>query len=166
MPIQPIWPIFEVNGLDWQCCLAGISKTAPRILIFLIDMGADYSIKVKNIEIWVPAFFKHNNSSVATVRIFETITIIEPKLCLYFMWFGKKAGIEFRLGRKCTKLNSVHNSALNKCTVARRLDPHATAITSYYSLAPNSRLHCLLKLETKWGKRDFHIIACMPAPTL
>ena len=30
-------------------------------------MGVDYSFEVKNIEIWVPAFFKHNNSSVATV---------------------------------------------------------------------------------------------------
>ena len=30
-------------------------------------MGADYSFEVKNIEIWSPAFFKHNNSSVATV---------------------------------------------------------------------------------------------------
>jgi hypothetical protein len=40
---------------------------APRILIFSIAMGADYSFEVKNIEIWVPAFFKHNNSSVATV---------------------------------------------------------------------------------------------------
>lgn len=27
----PIWPNFEVNGLDWQCCLANSSKTAPRI---------------------------------------------------------------------------------------------------------------------------------------
>ena len=30
-------------------------------------MGADYSFEVKNIEIWVPAFFKHNNSYVATM---------------------------------------------------------------------------------------------------
>ena len=30
-------------------------------------MGADYSFEVKNIEICVPAFFKHNNSSVAAV---------------------------------------------------------------------------------------------------
>ena len=27
-------PIFEVNGLDWQCYLAGSSETAPRIFIF------------------------------------------------------------------------------------------------------------------------------------
>ena len=33
-------PFFEVNGLDWHCCLAGSSKTAPRILIFSIAMGA------------------------------------------------------------------------------------------------------------------------------
>ena len=39
----------------------------PRILIFSIAMGADYSFEVKIIEIWVPAFFKHNNSSLATV---------------------------------------------------------------------------------------------------
>ena len=28
------------NGLNWQCCLAGSSKTAPRILIFSMAMGA------------------------------------------------------------------------------------------------------------------------------
>ena len=68
MPIQPITPIFAINGLDWQCFLVGSSKTAPRILIFFsIAMGADYSFELKNIEIWVPAFFKHNNSSVVTV---------------------------------------------------------------------------------------------------
>jgi hypothetical protein len=49
-PIQPIWPIFVVNGLDWQCCLAGSSKTAPRILIFSIAMGADYSFEPNSIE--------------------------------------------------------------------------------------------------------------------
>jgi hypothetical protein len=40
-----------VNGLDWQCCLVGSSKTAPMILIFSIAMGADYSLEVKTIEI-------------------------------------------------------------------------------------------------------------------
>jgi hypothetical protein len=40
---------------------------APRILTFSIAMGADHSFEVKNIKILVPAFFKHNNSSVATV---------------------------------------------------------------------------------------------------
>ena len=35
-----------------QCCLAGSSKQVPRILIFSIAMGADYSFEVKNIEIW------------------------------------------------------------------------------------------------------------------
>ena len=24
VPIQPIWPIFAVNGLNWQRCFAGI----------------------------------------------------------------------------------------------------------------------------------------------
>ena len=42
-------------------------QNGPRILTFSIAMGADYSFEVKNIEIWVPAFFKHSNSSIATV---------------------------------------------------------------------------------------------------
>ena len=50
LPIQPIWPIFVVNGLDWQCSFAGSSKTAPRILIFSIVMSADYSFELNSIE--------------------------------------------------------------------------------------------------------------------
>ena len=38
---SPFGPIFEVNGLDWQCYLAGSFKTAPRISIFSIAMGAN-----------------------------------------------------------------------------------------------------------------------------
>ena len=64
---SPFTSEFGPNGLNWQCCLAGSSKTAPRILIFSIAIGANYSYEVKNSEIWAPAFFKHNNSSIATV---------------------------------------------------------------------------------------------------
>ena len=66
---SPFCPFFEVNGLDWQCYLAGSSKMAPRILIFLIAVGAAYSYEVKNSGIWAPAFFKHNNSFIATVAM-------------------------------------------------------------------------------------------------
>ena len=45
----------------------GSSKTAPRILIFSNAMVADYSLDMKNIYIWALAFFKHNNSFIATV---------------------------------------------------------------------------------------------------
>ena len=62
------YPIFEVNGLDWQCYLAVSSKTAVRILIISIAIGADYSYEVKNSEILALAFFKHNNSFIATVK--------------------------------------------------------------------------------------------------
>ena len=51
LPIQSIWPIYAVNGLDWQCCFAGSSKTAPRTLIFSIAMSADYSFELNFIEI-------------------------------------------------------------------------------------------------------------------
>jgi hypothetical protein len=48
---SPFGPIFEVSGLDWQCYLAGSSKMAPRILIFSIAIGANYSYELKNSEI-------------------------------------------------------------------------------------------------------------------
>ena len=37
-------------------------------------MGAENSFEVKNIEIGVPTFFKHNNSSVATMTSAMTVT--------------------------------------------------------------------------------------------
>ena len=55
------------NRLNWQCFLAGSSKTAPRILIFSIAMGADYSFYVKSIATYAPAFLRHNNSVLARV---------------------------------------------------------------------------------------------------
>ena len=48
---SPFGPIVEVDGQDWHYCLAGSSKIAPRILIFLIAIGADYSYEMKNSEI-------------------------------------------------------------------------------------------------------------------
>ena len=56
---SPFGPLYEVNGLDWQCYLAGGSKTAPMNLIFSITIDVNYSYEVKNSEIWAPAFFKH-----------------------------------------------------------------------------------------------------------
>ena len=67
---SPFGSISEVNGLDWQCYLGGSSKKAPRILIFFsIAIGADYSYEMKNSEVYAPAFFKHNNSFIATVNM-------------------------------------------------------------------------------------------------
>ena len=65
---SPFGPYFEVNGLDWQCYLAGGSKTATRILNFSIAMVADYLFDVKKIDIWAPTFFKHNNSFIDTMQ--------------------------------------------------------------------------------------------------
>jgi hypothetical protein len=45
---SPFGPFFEVNGLDWQCCLSDSSKMAPRILIFSIAIGANYSFDIKD----------------------------------------------------------------------------------------------------------------------
>ena len=49
----------------------------PRILIFSIAMVADYSFDVKNIDIWVPAFFKHINSFIGTVAGSSHIAMID-----------------------------------------------------------------------------------------
>ena len=54
MPIQPILPDTLVNGPNWQCRLAGSSKMVPRILIFSIALGAEYSVYVKSIATYVP----------------------------------------------------------------------------------------------------------------
>ena len=64
MKIQSIYLKTGPNWPNQQCCS---SKTAPRILIFSIAIGNDYSHEVKNSEIQAPAFFKHNNSFIATL---------------------------------------------------------------------------------------------------
>ena len=66
-PIQPIWPIFVVNRLNWQCCLAGSSKTALSILIFSMAMGADYSFELISIETYAPQFIGHNKLFLGSV---------------------------------------------------------------------------------------------------
>ena len=58
------------NGLNWQWCLAGSSKTAPRILIFSIAIGADYSFDIKSGFSIAPAFSLHNNFDIASVSNF------------------------------------------------------------------------------------------------
>jgi hypothetical protein len=56
-----------VNGLDCQCCLAGSSKTAPRIFIFSIVLGAEYLSYVKSIETHARTFLTLNILSIGTV---------------------------------------------------------------------------------------------------
>ena len=60
-------PNFEVNGLDWQCCLAGSSKRAPRIFIFSIVLGAENLSYVKSIETHARAFLPLNISAISSV---------------------------------------------------------------------------------------------------
>ena len=67
LPALPIWPNYELNGLDWQCCLAGSSKRAPRIFIFSIVLGAENLFFVKSIETHVRAFLPLNISAVGSV---------------------------------------------------------------------------------------------------
>ena len=68
LPIWPIWPNFEVIGLNWQCFLAGSSKTAPRIFIFSIVLGAECLSYLKSIETHARAFLTLIILSIGTVN--------------------------------------------------------------------------------------------------
>ena len=58
--------------------LAGSSKTAPRILIFSIALGADYSFYVKTLETQARAFFKVIIFSIGSVKGVPTVmTLID-----------------------------------------------------------------------------------------
>ena len=57
LPIQPIYLKIGPNWPNRQCCLAGSSKTAPRILIISIAMSANNSFYVKSIATYAPTFF-------------------------------------------------------------------------------------------------------------
>jgi hypothetical protein len=72
----------EVNGLDWQSCLAGSSKTAPRILIFSIAMDADSSFYVKFIATYAPTFLGFVISVLAMVPCLD---VSEKGKCIQLM---------------------------------------------------------------------------------
>ena len=77
-----------VNGLNWQCCFAGSSKTAPRILVFSIAMGDDYSFEMNSIETWAPTFFEHRYLFLGSV-LTETCYCIQLYGNCRIMWIGK-----------------------------------------------------------------------------
>ena len=70
LQIQSIWPIFLVDRLNWHCCLAGSSKTAPRILIFSMAMGVDYTFELISIKTCAPQLKWHNKSFLGSVCIY------------------------------------------------------------------------------------------------
>ena len=72
---------FEVNGLDWQCCLAGSSKTAPRIFIFSIVLGAECLSYLKSIETHARTFFK--------VIIFSIGSVVNFRYVSTYSWLDK-----------------------------------------------------------------------------
>ena len=70
------------NVLNWQCCLAGGSKTALRILIFSIAMGADYSLELISIETYAPQFVGHNDLFLGSVqRVLQSTVILDKGVC-------------------------------------------------------------------------------------
>ena len=64
---SPFGPLHEVNGLDWQCYLAGSSKMAPRILTLSIAIGVNYSFDIKSGFSIAPTFSLRYNFNIASV---------------------------------------------------------------------------------------------------
>ena len=56
--------------MGWIGSAAGSFKTAPRILIFSIAMGADYSFELISIETYAPQFNGHNIFFLGSVNGF------------------------------------------------------------------------------------------------
>ena len=81
----PNWP-------NWQYCLASSSRTAPRILIFSIILGAKCSFYVKSNATYAPQFFWYNNSVLGLVDI-KIQDLIAQKVYLKknpYMWLHKR----------------------------------------------------------------------------
>ena len=70
--------------MDWQCCLVGSSKTAPRIFNLLFVLGADYLSYVKSIPTFAPTFYGYIISVLASVETQAFYIINRPncvKIC-------------------------------------------------------------------------------------
>jgi hypothetical protein len=67
--------------MNWQCCLAGSSKMAPKILIFSIAMGANYSFELISIVHGVPAFFMHNKIFLGSVITVHQVRFYAMRSC-------------------------------------------------------------------------------------
>ena len=67
------WAKFQVNGLDWQCCSAGSAKTAPRIYISSIVLGAKCLSYLKSIGTHARAFTTLIILSICTVCWFSDL---------------------------------------------------------------------------------------------
>ena len=66
-----IWKMFsqEIQNRSyfWEYEVSRFSKLSPKLSTY----RSDTLYKVKNSEIWAPAFFKHNNSILATVTAYN-----------------------------------------------------------------------------------------------
>ena len=96
LPSQPIHQKNEANWLTWQGCLAGSSKTAPRILKISIVMGADYWSELIFMPTWVLAFCALNNSCLDRVNcypLFLRITMITDR--------AHRIYVGIIMGKKC-----------------------------------------------------------------
>ena len=68
LPELLIQSVYLIFGQNRQWCLVGSCKTAPKILIFSIAMGSDYSFYMKSIASFALKVFGYIISVLASVR--------------------------------------------------------------------------------------------------
>ena len=120
---SPFGPMFEVNELDWQYYLAGSSKTAPRILIFSVAIGADYSFDIKSGFSIAPAFSLHKIFDIASVCLINDIYILYFRITksdasdFWKSSFGDKTTVPWKVFR--LTLSEVHpiGKTINKLMI-------------------------------------------------
>ena len=80
-------------------CLAGSSKTAPRIFVLSIVLGAEYSFYVKSNGTYAPTFFGYNNSVLEIVShedLTEFLNVLYAASYITF-WNFRTITISFKL---------------------------------------------------------------------
>ena len=126
---SPFCPMYEINGLDWHCCLAGISKTVLMIFFcYYFAKGADYSYEVNNSKISPPTFFKHDNfiysyrvNTLPAPKASFTRTLLactKGRVANFYFSFGKMKrsvlGLVLIFGLTCVQSSNLEIPSLRK----------------------------------------------------
>ena len=144
MPIQPIYLKIGPNWPNHQCCLAGNSKRAPRILIFSIAMVADYSFYVKLIATYafklcgyIISVWASVNNNCLCMRLHLPECVVQPKN-IENCWLRRLCLTSFSL-----KMSSPEKNFLR----AEFRHPYFNGRSSLYSLW---QCQWTLNLELTW----------------
>ena len=107
-------------GPNWQCCLAGSSKTAPRIFIFSIVLGAEYLSYVKYIETHARTFLPLNISAIGNVFMLNVTSAKSAFICHRWQTAGFYLGLIDVVFPKCSYLILCYDYSGATCSANMR----------------------------------------------